>query len=142
MTTPATGTIADLELDGLRAAIEADLPAYLEDLARLVNTDCGSYTSSGVNEVGRWTAGFFGDLGAEVETRPDPAGRFGSTVVATLRGTPSGPRVLMIGHMDTVFDPGTCVARPFRIEDGVAYGPGVTDLKGGLLAGLYGIKAL
>jgi glutamate carboxypeptidase len=44
--------------------------------------------------------------------------------------------------MDTVFDPGTAAARPFRIDDGVAYGPGVTDMKSGLLAGLYAIKAL
>jgi glutamate carboxypeptidase len=44
--------------------------------------------------------------------------------------------------MDTVFDPGTAAERPFRIEDGVAYGPGVTDMKSGLLAGLYGLKAI
>ena len=44
--------------------------------------------------------------------------------------------------MDTVFDPGTAAERPFRIEDGVAYGPGVTDMKSGLLAGLYALKAL
>jgi glutamate carboxypeptidase len=50
--------------------------------------------------------------------------------------------VLLIGHMDTVFDPGTAAARPFRIADGIAYGPGVTDMKSGLLAGLYAIKAI
>jgi glutamate carboxypeptidase len=44
--------------------------------------------------------------------------------------------------MDTVFDPGTAAERPFRIEDGVAYGPGVTDMKSGLLAGLYALKAI
>ena len=44
--------------------------------------------------------------------------------------------------MDTVFDPGTAAERPFRIEDGIAYGPGVTDMKSGLLAGLYALKAI
>ena len=44
------------ELDGLRAAIGADLPAYLEDLEELVNIDCGSYTAAGVDAVGRWVA--------------------------------------------------------------------------------------
>ena len=44
--------------------------------------------------------------------------------------------------MDTVFDPGTAAARPFRTEAGRAYGPGVTDMKGGLLAGLYALAAL
>ncbi len=155
-TSPST-----LELEDLRAAIAADLPAYLTDLERLVNTDCGSYTPAGVNEVGRWTGEFLARLGASVEYRPDPAGRFGDTVVATFEARLNGPgwtagtgetglidgaaggaRVLLIGHLDTVFDPGTAAARPFRIENGVAYGPGVTDMKSGLLLGLYALKAI
>jgi glutamate carboxypeptidase len=130
------------ELDVLRATIRADLPAYLADLARLVDIDCGSYTPAGVNEVGRWVASFLADLGADVETRPDPDGRLGDTIVATFSGGPEGARALLIGHMDTVFDPGTAAERPFRIEEGVAYGPGVTDMKSGLLAGLYALKAI
>jgi glutamate carboxypeptidase len=130
------------ELDALRAAVGADLRAYLGDLERLVNIDCGSYTPEGVNEVGRWVAAFFRELGATVETRPDPAGRLGDTVIATFGGRQGGPRALLIGHMDTVFDPGTAAERPFRLEDGVAYGPGVTDMKSGLLAGLYALKAI
>ena len=130
------------ELDALRTAIGADLPVYLDDLRRLVDIDCGSYTPSGVDEVGRWVAAFLAELGATVETRPDPAGQLGATVIATFDGRPGGPRVLLIGHMDTVFDPGTVAERPFRIEDGIAYGPGVTDMKSGLLAGLYALKAI
>jgi glutamate carboxypeptidase len=130
------------ELDALRAAIGADLPAYLEDLEELVNIDCGSYTRDGVDEVGRWVTAFVTELGATVETRPDPAGRLADTIVATFAGAPDGPRALLIGHMDTVFDPGTVAERPFRIEEGVAYGPGVTDMKSGLLAGLYALKAI
>jgi glutamate carboxypeptidase len=138
----ATEPTTDLELDALRAAIAADLPDYLADLERLVNIDCGTYTPDGVNEVGRWTAAFLAGLGAEIDIRPDPQGRFGDTVVATFRGQVGGPRVLLIGHMDTVFDPGTAAERPFRIEDGVAHGPGVTDMKSGLLAGLYALKSI
>jgi glutamate carboxypeptidase len=45
--------------------------------------------------------------------------------------------------MDTVFYPGTAAARPFAIDaDGIARGPGVTDMKSGLLAGLYAVRAL
>ena len=69
-------------------------------------------------------------------------GRLGSTVVATFAGRVGAPRILLIGHMDTVFDPGTAAERPFQIADGVARGPGVTDMKSGLLAGLYAVKAL
>ena len=135
--TPSTA-----ELEGLRAAISADLPAYLANLERLVNIDCGSYTPAGVNEVGRWAGGFLAELGAEVEYRPDPDGNLGDTVVASFRGQASGARVLLIGHLDTVFDPGTAALRPFRLDDGIAHGPGVTDMKSGLLSGLYALKAL
>lgn len=144
-TTTAEGpapTPSQAELEGLRAAVAADLPAYLEHLERLVNTDCGSYTPAGVNEVGRWTGSFLQELGADVGYRSDPAGRLGDTVVATFRGQARGARVLLIGHLDTVFDPGTAAIRPYRQEDGIAYGPGVTDMKSGLLAGLYALKAI
>jgi glutamate carboxypeptidase len=132
----------DLELEALRMSIAFDLSAYLADLERLVNIDCGTYTRDGVDEIGRWTAAFLGQLGAEIEVRPDPSEHYGKTVVATFRGKVDGPRVLLVGHMDTVFDPGTAAARPFRIDDGVAYGPGVTDMKSGLLAGLYALKSI
>jgi glutamate carboxypeptidase len=137
-----TATPQAPELDALRQAVTADLPSYLSDLERLVNTDCGSYTPDGVNEVGRWTADFLAGLGATVESRPDPDGRLGDTVVATFEGRGGAPRILLIGHLDTVFDPGTAAERPFLIADGIARGPGVTDMKGGLLAGLYALKAL
>jgi glutamate carboxypeptidase len=139
---PLASPTADLELEALRSSIGFDLPAYLADLERLVNIDCGTYTPEGVDEVGRWTASFLGQLGAEIDVRPDPSGHYGKTVVATFHGKADGPRVLLIGHMDTVFDPGTAAARPFRIDDGIAYGPGVTDMKSGLLAGLYALKTI
>jgi glutamate carboxypeptidase len=135
-------TTAERELDALRTSIANDLADYLDDLEHLVNIDCGSYTPDGVNEVGRWVATFLSEMGADIDLRPDPEGRFGNTVVATFRGTLHGPRVLLIGHMDTVFDPGTAAERPFRIDAGLATGPGVTDMKSGLLAGLYALKAL
>jgi glutamate carboxypeptidase len=144
-TAPGAGVRPD-ELSRLEAAIRADEPAYLADLGRLVNTDCGSYTPEGVDEIGRFVASFMTDQGARVEVRPDPTGTRGATVVGTWdgpRGTAGGPRILLIGHMDTVFDPGTAAERPFTIDaDGIARGPGVTDMKSGLLAGLYALKSL
>ncbi|MFI5255584.1 MAG: M20 family metallopeptidase, partial [Candidatus Limnocylindrales bacterium] len=134
------GDVADTELRALRDAVQEELPAYLEDLATLVNIDCGSYTKAGVDQVGRWTARFLERLGASVEIRPDE--RLGDTVVATLHGRKGAPRALLIGHLDTVFDPGTARQRPFRVSSGRAYGPGVTDMKSGLLGGLYALIAL
>lgn len=142
LTEPGAGVASD-ELAALRATIEAAYPAYLADLERLCSIDCGSYTPDGVNEVATWTAGFLSAIGATSERRPDPAGRLGDTVVATFEGRAgAGVRLLLIGHMDTVFPEGTVAERPFRVEDGVAYGPGVTDMKSGLLAGLYALSAL
>ena len=142
MTTETTGPDAVMELEALRARVTDHLPAYLRDLERLVNIDCGSYTPAGVDEIGRWVSAYLEGMGADVEVRPDPTGRYGSTIVGTFSGTTGGSRVLLIGHMDTVFDPGTAAARPFRIDDGVAYGPGVTDMKSGLIAGLYALRAI
>jgi glutamate carboxypeptidase len=140
LTGPAAG-VADRELDALRHTIAAALPSYLADLERVVNVDCGSYTKAGVDTVGAWTADYLRGLGATVERRADA--RLGDTVVAVLKGqSNAGPRVLLIGHLDTVFDEGTAAARPFRIDGDRAYGPGVTDMKSGLLAGLYAIAAL
>jgi glutamate carboxypeptidase len=138
----ASTATTDLELEALRTSIAFDMPTYLADLEQLVNIDCGTYTTDGVDEVGRWMAAFLGQLGAEIDVRPDPSGRFGKTVVATFHGMADGPRVLLVGHMDTVFDPGAAAERPFRIDDGIAYGPGVTDMKSGLLAGLYALKSI
>jgi len=134
--------VADAELADLRTSIEGALPAYLADLERLVNVDCGSYSPDGVNEVAAWVASAFERLGARVERHPDPDARYGDTVVATFDGAAGGPTTLLIGHTDTVFPDGTAAERPFRIDDGRAFGPGVSDMKGGLLAGLYAIAAL
>jgi len=87
---------------------------------------------------------FLDELGATVERiahRPVPGKQqLGDLVIGRLTG--DGPWVLMIGHMDTVFDPGTAAVRPFRIAGELATGPGVSDMKGGLLAGLHAIAAL
>ncbi len=132
-------SVADAELARLRAYVAAALPDFLADLATLVAIDCGSYTKAGVDQVGRWTAAALGRLGADVDVTPNRD--LGDTVVGTLRGAGTAG-VLMIGHLDTVFEPGTAAARPFRLEGGRAYGPGVCDMKAGLLAGLYALRAL
>jgi len=133
------GSPTDAELERLRAHATAALPGFLADLERLVNIDCGSYTKAGVDEVGRHVAGRMRELGADVEVRPDD--QLGATVIGTWMGG-DGPHLLLIGHMDTVFDPGTAAARPFAIEGGIARGPGVTDMKSGLLGGLAAIDAV
>jgi glutamate carboxypeptidase len=136
---PGAAVSAD-ELAELEEILQEELPSFLEDLGSLVNVDCGSYSKAGVDQVGGWTARFLERLGADVETRPHET--YGDTVIGTFDGEPGGPRILMIGHLDTVFPEGTAKQRPFRIDAGIAHGPGVTDMKSGLLVGLYAIMAL
>jgi glutamate carboxypeptidase len=135
---------AMLPLATLTERVAAQLPAYLASLERMVNTDCGSYTPAGVNEIAGLVAAELRALGATVERvahEPDDAEpQLGDLVIGRLDG--DGPRLLLIGHMDTVFDPGTASARPFRTDGSRAYGPGVTDMKAGLLAGIHAIRAL
>ena len=137
---PPGSAVSPDELEELEEIVQDELPAYLEDLSTLVNVDCGSYTKAGVDQVGTWTAGFLERLGATVEIHAHSV--LGNTVVGTFSGRPGGPRALLIGHLDTVFPEGTAAARPLRIDAGIARGPGVTDMKSGLLAGLYAILAL
>jgi glutamate carboxypeptidase len=61
--------------------------------------------------------------------------------VATFTGAGRG-RILVIAHMDTVFQPGTVAERPFRVDGGRALGPGVVDDKGGIVLGLYALRIL
>lgn len=143
---PAGGTVSDEELQGLRLLVEGDLPGFLDDLATLVNIDSGSYTKPGVDRVARWVARFLEELGASVELLPDE--ELGDTVIGRIdppvptAETATPPRLLLIGHLDTVFEAGTADARPFRTAEGRAHGPGVTDMKSGLLTGLYALRAL
>ena len=110
----------------------------------MVDIDCGSYTAPGVNRIADRVAEALRAAGASVERiGHEPAEgevALGDVVVGRMPG--EGRPILLIGHMDTVFDPGTAAARPFRIEGDRAFGPGVTDMKAGLLAGLLALTAL
>jgi glutamate carboxypeptidase len=142
--------VSPLELSRLQAAVVRARPAFLRDLERLVNVDSGSYTKAGVDEVGTWTATRLSALGARISRHRND--ELGDTIVATFEaarpearpddGVETGPSVLVIGHLDTVFEPGTVAERPFAIRGERACGPGVSDMKAGLLAGLYALAAL
>ena len=118
---------------------------FTDALREMVNVDCGSYTPDGVNRIADLCQARFESGGWAVERiRHEPAKgheRLGDLVVGRLRGS-GRARILMIGHTDTVFDPGTVAERPFRIEGDRAFGPGVTDMKGGLLTGFFAVEVL
>ncbi|MGH2380153.1 MAG: M20 family metallopeptidase [Candidatus Limnocylindria bacterium] len=132
------------DLNALRRSVEEAHPVFLRELAELVNIDCGSYTPDGVNRVADAVGTTMTELGFDVERmahHPDDGRpQLGDLLIGRYAGR--GPRLLLIGHMDTVFDPGTAAARPYRSSGDRAVGPGVTDMKAGLLAGLHAVQAL
>lgn len=131
------------------------LPRYLHDLAELVAIDSGSYSPEGVNAVADWVQTRLTSLGFTVERIRPPAAdhsgrpgtlRTGDVLVARKAGRlaekDGGRRILLAAHMDTVFEDGTAAERPFTLDGTRAHGPGVSDDKGGLLAGLTALDLL
>lgn len=115
-------------------------PEALQLLERLVNIDTGTGDEEGLSRLSDIVLGELKALGAKIElvsAQPGP----GHNIVATFTGEGQG-RILLMAHMDTVFKAGTAKAKPFRIEGDRAYGPGVMDDKGGIVAGLYALKIL
>ena len=111
----------------------------IELLARLVNHDSGTDDVLDVNRVGAILAERLEGLGFTL--RRVATERFGDHLVGEKPGT-GVRRFLFVGHYDTVFPSGTAKQRPFRIDDqGRAWGPGVYDMKGGLVALLYALRA-
>jgi len=117
--------------------------AMLALLATLVNTDSGSYDKAGVDAVGGHIRRFLGEHGITSELTPDAT--FGDAIAATVgqhRGPISNRPMLLMGHRDTVFPKGEPLRRPFRIEGERAYGPGVADMKAGLVMNCFLLAAL
>ena len=112
---------------------------FLTDLAALVNLDCGTHNKAGVDAAGAIMHQHLEDLGFAVETLP--LEEYGDCLVGRLRGQ-GRARILLLGHLDTVYPDGTAAARPMRVEGDRILGPGVCDMKAGLLAGVYAVKAL
>ncbi|HET8842288.1 MAG TPA: M20 family metallopeptidase [Ktedonobacteraceae bacterium] len=132
------------QLSSLEQA-EQILPAFLEDLQSIVNIDSGTYTPEGVNKVGAYLAGRFQGWGFTPHFEQQQ--EYGNHLLATRQGqNTQGPRLLCIGHIDTVFPAGEAARRPFTIHerDGrrVATGPGVLDMKSGVLIGMYALYLL
>lgn len=130
----------DNERDTLLRLARARYPDLVRDLRGLVDIDSGTHSPDGTERVSGWMAHQLEALGATVSRYSHP--EVGSTCVATLEGSAPGPTILLVGHADTVFEAGTVSERPFRIVDGRAFGPGVADMKSGLLVGLYALSIL
>jgi glutamate carboxypeptidase len=112
--------------------------AMLSLLEDIVNIDGGSYDKAGVDAVGVRIRKFLEDNGIACEIIANES--FGDALRATVGG-PSNSAIMLMGHRDTVFPKGEPTRRPFKIVDGVAYGPGVADMKAGLVMNAFVLAA-
>ncbi len=122
------------------AAVDAGGGAALALLERAVNINSGTQNFAGVREVGRLFEAELAGLGFAARwVDGAPFGRAGH-LVADHPGP--GPRILLIGHLDTVFEQDSPFQRFERIDERSARGPGITDMKGGNVVMIAALKAL
>ncbi len=114
--------------------------AMVELLAEVVNMDSGSYDKAGVDSVGARFVRFFLEHGLLTSTEPDAT--YGEAIHIRLDDKPSNEKpIVLMGHRDTVFPKGEAGRRPFTIKGKLAHGPGVADMKAGLVMNAFVLAA-
>src|SRR5579859_7612198 len=126
-------------MQNLKRSISVHGADMLAQLEQLVAIDSGSYDPDGVNAVGSALQPAWESQGFETERLP--LSGFGDRLVFSRRFSGRGT-LLILSHLDTVWPKGTAADWPFRIEDGLAHGPGVGDMKGGLVMAHAAVRAL
>jgi len=121
----------------VRAALDAQREAMIDDLSRFVNVESPSLE----HECLERSAHFLADLMTRVLGKPP-------TIIESDRGPhvhwkgSNDTKVLIVGHHDTVFPLGTVAKRPFTREGNVGRGPGIFDMKAGIVQAIYGVAAV
>ncbi|MDC1382348.1 M20 family metallopeptidase [Candidatus Puniceispirillum sp.] len=111
----------------------------LDLLGDLVNIDSNSFDKAGVDRVAERLASFFDSQSISHENIP--IATHGDAMRAVVAGGKGNRPILLCGHRDTVFPTGEVEKRPFEILDGKAYGPGVADMKPGLVINAFILAA-
>jgi glutamate carboxypeptidase len=126
----------------LAGHVDAHHAAALALLERVVNINSGTQNFEGVREVGRVFRAELDALGFTTRWVDGAAFKRAGHLVAEHPG--AGPRILLIGHLDTVFEKDSPFQTFQRIDDGTARGPGIIDMKGGdvvMVSALHALKA-
>lgn len=113
-------------------------------LHRIVDIDSGSRDEAGILAVAQALRERLEAAGVAVRFEDVPG--YGVLLHADVAGPDGdgpaeGAPIYLMGHMDTVFPAGTVARRPFRVEEGRAYGPGVADMKSGLVLNVFVAEA-
>jgi len=125
----------------LRTAAEAAKPALIDTLRDMVMIESGSSDVEGLAKMADFTEARLKTLGAKTERRKATRGAGADIVIGTFEG--SGSRKLMlIAHMDTVYQRGILASQSYRVDGNRIYGPGIADDKGGIAVVLHALKIL
>ena len=125
----------------IRQYIDENRQPMLNLWRDLVNTESGTTQVDGVNAVCSILRREMENAG--IHTRVRAIQNSGDMLIGEWNPGSSEAPLLLIGHMDTVFKEGAAKENPFRVdENGMAHGPGVLDMKAGLVMALYTVKAL
>ncbi len=134
-----------MDLRGLLKFCQSETEPMLRCLRRAVEIESPTNSKAQVDRMAAFFARELRRLGGRVRLLGHRSA--GSSVWAEFwggrRAARKGQRpILLLGHLDTVWDVGTLARMPFRIRNGRAYGPGILDMKSGLVCGLSAIGAL
>lgn len=125
----------------VKAYVAAHHEEILQKYEEFINLKDFWRDADDVTVVGQWLKKEFDAEGFDCELI-DVGPKAGKVVMGTLGADRPGKPILFSGHMDTALASDLYPEKPFRVEDGIAYGPGVLDMKGGILISLYVVKAL
>jgi glutamate carboxypeptidase len=128
-----------MSINNIAETVEQRKDLWIEFLRDIVNIDSGTDYKEGVDFVGTYITEKLKDLGFDISIVKEEV--YGNHILA-YRNRGSKPRILFVGHMDTVYPRGTVKERPFLIRDNKAYGPGVLDMKGGIMVMFSALDAL
>lgn len=120
--------------------VDADTGAAFALLERVVNINSGTLNLAGVRQVGDVFRAEFDALG--FKTTWEDGAAFGRAGHLIAEHPGKGTRILLIGHLDTVFEPDSPFQRFERLDAGTARGPGIVDMKGGDVIIVQALKAL
>jgi len=123
-------------------AVDRHTPAALELLRRTVDVNSGTMNPDGVREVGRMFGAEFEALGFKTHWADGAGWGRAGHLIATRKGNGRALRVLLIGHLDTVFEKDSPFQRCEPVSDSTARGPGICDMKGGNVIMLLALRAL
>ena len=125
----------------LRAAAEQAQPALIDTLRDMVMIESGSADVEGLARMADFTEARLKALGAKTERRKATRGAGADIVIGTFEGSGS-KKLMLIAHMDTVYQRGILATQPYRVDGNRIYGPGIADDKGGIAVILHSLKVL